>query len=141
VWEVGNGKLVGRPLQHKNWVNSVAWSPDGKYVLTGSEDNIARVWEASSGKPVAQLLEHKGPVKSVAWSPDGKYVLTGSRDSTARLWPIPAPVKCSAPQIALWLSVRTGLELDESGAVRVLDATAWQERRQQFKQLGGPPFP
>jgi tetratricopeptide (TPR) repeat protein len=64
----------------------VAFSPDGKVVLTGSYDHTARLWSAASGKPIASPLRHNGMVRSVAFSPDGKTVITGSDDSTARLW-------------------------------------------------------
>lgn len=67
-------------------VNSVAFSPDGRFVLTGSEDNLARMWNAATGKLLRKFVGHSGGVMSVAFSPDGRQVLTGSRDSTARLW-------------------------------------------------------
>jgi hypothetical protein len=70
---------------HKGPVFSVAFSPDGGQVLTGSVDNTARLWEAATGKPVATFKGHTGSVASVAFSPDGRHVLTGS-DNTARLW-------------------------------------------------------
>jgi WD40 repeat protein/tRNA A-37 threonylcarbamoyl transferase component Bud32 len=73
-------------LPHDRSVNAVAYSPDGKTVLTGSTDNTARIWDAATGKPVTPALVHDGFVKAVAFAPDGKAVLTGSVDKTARLW-------------------------------------------------------
>jgi eukaryotic-like serine/threonine-protein kinase len=67
-------------------VYSVAFSPDGKRVLTGSDDKTARLWEASSGRELERLEGHTDVVRNVAFSPDGKQVLTGSYDGTARLW-------------------------------------------------------
>jgi tetratricopeptide (TPR) repeat protein len=64
---------------------AVAFSPDGKRVLTGSDDGTARVWDAQTGAEIARLL-HEDEVNAVAFSPDGKWVLTGSRDDTARVW-------------------------------------------------------
>jgi DNA-binding beta-propeller fold protein YncE len=72
-------------MTHDSWVRSVAFSPDGKYVVSGSDDGTARVWEAASGKEIARMT-HDSWVTSVAFSPDGKYVVSGSRDSTARAW-------------------------------------------------------
>ena len=69
-------------------VNSVAFSPDGKRVLTGRrDDDGAILWDASTGEQIrvftgASLIR----VTSVAFSPDGKRVLTGSWDHTAILW-------------------------------------------------------
>jgi WD40 repeat protein len=67
-------------------LTSVAFSPDGKEVLTGSQDNTAILWEAQTGRRVRTLEGHSYWVLSVAFSPDGRQVLTGSQDRTARLW-------------------------------------------------------
>ena len=71
---------------HESAVNSVALSPDGRRILTGSEDKTARLWDAETGKTLKVLSGHKGWVTSVALSPDGRRILTGSQDKTARLW-------------------------------------------------------
>ena len=76
------GRPVGSPLKHQNTVFSVAYSPDGKTVMTGSWDHTARLWDASTGKPVGPPLEHQEWVWGVAFSPDGKTVITGSWDGT-----------------------------------------------------------
>jgi WD40 repeat protein len=64
----------------------VAFSRDGKTVITGSGDGTARLWEAATGRPLGLTLTHQGLVYAVAFSRDGKAVITGSDDRTARLW-------------------------------------------------------
>ena len=71
---------------HTAPVRAVAFSPDGKHVLTGSLDKTARLWDAATGAAVATLAGHTLSVRAVAFSPDGTRILTGSRDNTARLW-------------------------------------------------------
>ncbi len=73
-------------LGHANEVTSVAFSPDGRQVLTGSKDMTARLWEAASGNEIRRFEGHADWVTAVAFSPDGREVLTGSRDKSARLW-------------------------------------------------------
>jgi WD40 repeat protein/sulfur relay (sulfurtransferase) DsrC/TusE family protein len=71
---------------HNDAVNSVAFSPDGKTILSGSSDKTLRLWDLQ-GKPIGQPFQgHKDSVKSVAFSPDGKVIVSGSSDKTLRLW-------------------------------------------------------
>ncbi len=75
-------------LGHTSTIKSVAYSPDGKTALTGSDDGTARLWDAATGKPLYLLLGHTCTINAVAYSPDGRTVLTGSMDNTARLWDV-----------------------------------------------------
>jgi tetratricopeptide (TPR) repeat protein len=57
----------------------------------------------------------------------------------ARLWETPAPLPDNLPRLSAWVETLTGLQLDEQGAIRVLDGAAWRQRRDRLSQLGGPP--
>jgi eukaryotic-like serine/threonine-protein kinase len=74
--------LVG----HRDVVNSVAWSPDGTRLATGSRDGTAKVWEAASGQERLTLRGHAGPVYSVSWSPDGTRLAAGTGDGMGTVW-------------------------------------------------------
>ncbi|TFK66225.1 WD40 repeat-like protein, partial [Pluteus cervinus] len=72
---------------HTKGVLTVAYSPDGKFIVSGSEDKTVRIWDSNTGQPVVQpLVGHSSWVGSVAYSPDGKYVASGSGDRTVRIW-------------------------------------------------------
>jgi len=67
-------------------VYSVAFSPDGRYVLWGSSNMKAGLIDTSSWKIIRKFSGHISYVYSVSFSPDGKYVLTASGDKTLKLW-------------------------------------------------------
>ena len=71
---------------HINGVDSVAFSPDGTRIVTGSEDKTAKVWDAKTGSETLTLKGHTREVTSVAFSPDGTRIVTGSWDQTAKVW-------------------------------------------------------
>ncbi|HKM54117.1 MAG TPA: protein kinase, partial [Isosphaeraceae bacterium] len=65
---------------------AVAFSPDGRTVVTGSYDNTARLWDTATGLPKGAPLRHQSIVGVVAFAPDGRSVLTGDDEGTLRIW-------------------------------------------------------
>lgn len=85
VWEAKTGAQIGKPLRHSDGVTCAAFSPDGKYVVSGSDEGIVRIWSLTIGKCVIMQKCHKESVTSVAFSPDGKRIVSGSLDNTVRI--------------------------------------------------------
>ncbi len=71
---------------HTGSVLSVSFSPDGKFIASGSGDNTVRLWDVSSGKEIRRMEGHTDWVRSVSFSPDGKFIASGSEDGTVRIW-------------------------------------------------------
>lgn len=100
LWSVDSRKCLDYPPYglngHLNSITSVAFSPDGHYVISASADRSIILWnglwnEDPNKRTVLQrFLGHEQPVTSVAFSPDGTQILSGSRDGTIRLWDIGA---------------------------------------------------
>ena len=73
---------------HSSSVLSVAFSPDGRLLATGSADNTVILWDVSTGAKIKTPTGHRNWVESVAFSPDGRLLATGSADNTAILWDV-----------------------------------------------------
>jgi WD40 repeat protein len=76
LWDL-TGKLIQEFKGHQDWVNSVSFSPDGKYIATASWDNTARLWDLT-GKLIQEFKGHQDAVRSASFSPDGKYIAKAS---------------------------------------------------------------
>src|SRR5262249_40117381 len=81
---------LGQPLTgHTSYVWSVAFSPDGKTLVSGSEDKTLILWDVATRQPLGQpLTGHTSYVRSVAFSPDGKTLVSGSGDKTLIWWDV-----------------------------------------------------
>jgi len=86
IWDVATHRQIGELTGHTAEIKSIAISPDGRHLLTGSADSTGRIWDLATKRELHQLRGHHDKVNSVSFSPDGKYALTGSADNTAILW-------------------------------------------------------
>ncbi|KAG8709222.1 hypothetical protein FRC09_000787, partial [Ceratobasidium sp. 395] len=97
VWDAETGEARFDPIQSclraeeefiiRPLVHSVAFSPDGSQIVSGSDDTTVGVWSAETGEAVLRPLEgHLGAVCSVAFSPNGRRIVSGSYDTTLRVW-------------------------------------------------------
>jgi WD40 repeat protein len=120
LWDADNGKLLHDVRGNAGEIAAVAFSPDpdGKTLLTGSYDGTARFWDIDSGRQLGPTLHHTDPVLCVAFHPDGRSVVTGTRGGMVQRWSVPAAAEQdSVEEIRRWVEARTGLHLDEQGAV------------------------
>jgi WD40 repeat protein len=88
VWDVATGKEIRRMVGHRQGISSVAFSPDGQRIVSGSRDKSMRIWNAQTGAAIRNLPTPDGYYDGLAaWSPDGKQILACASGSTRlHLW-------------------------------------------------------
>src|SRR5690606_38370020 len=89
LWDVATGQEILRyPVEHTRTINSVAISPDGRNVLTASDDNTLILWDLETGQVLKRFAGHTDDVNIALFSPDpsNPFVLSASDDATIILW-------------------------------------------------------
>ena len=109
-------------MGHSSPVQSVAFGPAGRTIVTACFDKTTRVWDATTARPLGPPMIHSDAITSVAISPDGKMILIGCQDSMARLWdaatgqPIGPPMQHSGRVVALAFSADGRFLLTSDGS-------------------------
>jgi WD40 repeat protein len=77
---------LGQFSGHEGPVVSLAFSPDGGRLLSGSIDNTVRLWDVDGGREIRRFDGHNGGIFSLDFSPDGQYFASGSPDASVIIW-------------------------------------------------------
>jgi WD40 repeat protein len=85
VWDVATGQALA-DLVHPQGVNEACFSPDGKFVLTRSKEDRARLWDSGTGRLLSESMQHASWLDAAFFGPEGGHVLTASRDMSVRRW-------------------------------------------------------
>ncbi len=86
VWDADTGSELLSLKGHAGLVYAVAFSPDGKRIVSGGQGKTAKVWDAVTGQRTLSLMGHIAAVNAVAFSPDGKRIVSGNQDKTVKVW-------------------------------------------------------
>ena len=88
-WDPIPGTEVARMQGHRDWVYSVAWSPDGKRLAAYCGDyfnNLVIAWDAKTGQKLSTMRGHHDWVQAVVWSPDGTRLASAGFENSVRVW-------------------------------------------------------
>ncbi len=134
--EAESFELVRFLSGHTGTVTSVAFSPDGSLLASGSWDQTIKLWEVATGQEVRTLSGHSSTVSSVAFSPDGRLLASGSWDGTVLLWDA---TRFKAPKITSLIFPPTiKVKREQNGLVKFEDPEG-NIVQAQFEILEGDP--
>jgi len=85
VWDWKTGMVI-REFEHPDWVQGVAWHPDGEIVASTCADGSVRLWKMSTGTQLATLSGHEWSVVAVSFNPEGNFLLSKGWEGTIHLW-------------------------------------------------------
>jgi len=107
ILNAADGKIIHdiEPWEgHKEWVNGVRFSPDGKHFASVSDDGLLKVWETITAKTLFTFKGHTAGMNQLAWHPDGNRIFTTSGDNTIKVWDInnPGEINFNASIIGPW---------------------------------------
>jgi WD40 repeat protein len=97
IWDAKTGKLVVTLKGHTGTVWCLAWTKDGKTLISGSSDCSIRTWNTTNWQQTAVLNDHTGGVYGIAISPNDRILASVSDDKTARLWNLDNGQPISSP--------------------------------------------
>ncbi len=87
LWDIRTGKCI-QIQAHTDWIQSVAFSPDGNILASGSHDRTIKLWDVNTGQLLRTLQGHTGWIWSVAFSPEGETIASSSQDGTIKVWDV-----------------------------------------------------
>jgi WD40 repeat protein len=142
---------VRRFVGHSSQVNSISFSPDGKFLVSSSMDKSVRLWDVETGKELARHEDHAEIVWRVAYSPDGRHILSGGgdtysvkadrfkvgKDHTLRLWASDSLQELrrfeghthSTRAVALSIDGKQAISASYDGTMRLWDTATGKELR------------
>lgn len=90
LWDSQTGRSIGQPIKAQiEPLQHVAFSRDGRRIVSAGDNGVLRQWNAASGEPIAEFKAHVGPVLSAGYSADGLRIVSSGEDGTLRQWQAP----------------------------------------------------
>ncbi len=132
LWDVEKLSCIYTFEGHNNGVWSVAFSPDGKSLVSGSEDSTVKLWDVEKLRCLHTFEEHNNGVWSVAFSPNGKVLASSSEDETIKLWDVGTgeclkTLRAPRPYEGMNITGITGLTEAHKATLKTLGAVEYSD--------------
>ncbi|MFM6269383.1 MAG: hypothetical protein ACKPFA_23205, partial [Dolichospermum sp.] len=95
IWVLITGQKLHISSCHNEPIETIAITPDGTKIISGSQDKMIKVWDLATGKELISLSGHNGSIKKIAITPDGTKIISGSWDKTIKVWDLSKEYKIS----------------------------------------------
>ncbi len=86
VWKMPQGEMVFTNDKHTSFINSIAFSSDGTFIVTGTQDGSIWIWDSTNGELIATIAAHTGKVNDLLFTSDNSMLISSSDDGTIRIW-------------------------------------------------------
>jgi WD40 repeat protein len=124
IWDIKSGQRIQTYGSYGSAIESVAWSPNGKFLATGADDHTVKIRDVVSGQNTATFF-HNDIVMAVAWSPNGQRLASGGYDQTLKVWDVAGGKNLSTLVHSNWVNSVTWSPDGKFLAVGCQDGAAW----------------
>ena len=126
ILDVTTGSQIAVLSGHTGWVKSLAFSPDGTLLVSGSFDKTIKLWDLQTGGFIKTFQGHTGPIHSISISANGTLIASGSEDETIRLWDIQVGECYHIIQQENYVDYVCFSPLDPQYLISISDSKLWQ---------------
>jgi eukaryotic-like serine/threonine-protein kinase len=125
IWDVQAANELEAVLSHVNYVTAMDVSPDGRTLLTASEDRTSRLWSMADGQPLGPPLGHQASLRHAGFSPDGGRFVTVQNDGLVRVWAMPRGHP--RDHVLTTTSLLTDVRIDPLGRYAMASGAGWRD--------------
>jgi WD40 repeat protein len=145
IWDVRTGQKLHSLRGFRNVVNSVAFSPDNRHLITAHWDKTVKVWDTTTWQRVGEIPAHDYAIRGLALSPDGKSAVTCGGDEKVKVWELATgrhitlqPPHAVTPRaVAFCPDGQFLASASVDGAIKLWDAQSWKQQGNDLRDPGG----
>jgi len=135
IWDITTGKVIREFVGHTKEILSIAYSPDGRVIASGSWDRTIRLWDVKTGEKLSVLPGHSAAPKSVVFSPDGKRLISSDSDGGVKFWDVATGkelVSFITFRDGTWVAVTSDGRFDTNKSLDGIDGLHWMTSAEPF---------